>query len=326
MKLSLHLLAWRAMFLSVPTSAVNFYVSPSGADSNPGTSASQPFLTLSAAQQAVRNQVASSMTENVTVSLADGIYSLSAPLRFTSLDSGKNGFSVNWVGPGATISGGLKVTGWAVGSNGIYSANVPAGTKSRNLYVNGNASNYARRKIANRNDITYTSTSMKWTSPSYDWMMNTQGIANAEVRFINSFTDRYAPIKSVGNRELIMKQNWWFNNNWGYDHVAKPNADFGVWVQNALALLTEGGQFYLDSNAGKVYYKPLSGEDMATAETYLATLDTLVSVGGTYEDPAHDISYIGISFVSFHEALIRAALISLILKFRHTLLGYKQQI
>lgn len=307
MKPKLHLLAWWATFLSVPTSAVNFYVSPSGADSNVGTSASQPFLTLSAAQQAVQNQIAKSMTENVTVNLAGGIYPLSAPLRFTSLDSGENGFSVNWVGPGATISGGLKVNGWTVGSNGIYSANVPAGTKSRNLYVNGKASNYARRKFASRKDITFTNTSMKWTSSSYDWVTNTPGIANGEVRFINSFTDRYAPIKSVGNQELIMKQNWWFNNNWGYDTVAKPNADFGVWVQNALALLTEGGQFYLDSSAGKVYYMPLTGEDMTTAETYLATLDTLVSIGGTYADPAHDISFQGISFVSIHEVFMQAA-------------------
>lgn len=305
MKPSLHPFLWWATFLGVPTSAVNFYVSPSGADSNAGTSASQPFLTLSAAQQAVQNQIAKSMTENVTVNLAAGIYPLPAPLKFNSQDSGENGFSVNWVGPGATISGGLKVSGWTAGSNGIYSANVPAGTKSRNLYVNGKASSYARKKI-NRKDFTFTNTSLKWTSASYDWISNTQGIANGEVRFINSFTDRYSPIKSVGTRELIMKQNWWFNNNWGYDTVAKPNADFGVWVQNALALLTEGGQFYLDSSAGKVYYMTLAGEDMATAETYLATLDTLVSVGGTYADPAHDISFQGISFVSHSEVFMQA--------------------
>ncbi|KAL2067528.1 hypothetical protein VTL71DRAFT_1953 [Oculimacula yallundae] len=296
MKTSLHLLAWCSMILWTPTFAANFYVSPHGANSNDGTSASKPFLTLYAAQQAVRTQVARSMTENITVNLDDGFYFLSTPLSFTALDSGRNGYSVAWVASNATISGGIRVTGWTAGSNGVYSANVPVGTKSRNLYVNGKASNYARKKIANRKDITLTSTSMKWTSGSYDWITKTPGIASAEVRFINSFTDRYAPIKSVGNKELVMKQNWWFNNNWGYDTVAKPNADFGVWVQNVLALLTEGGQFYLDSGAGKVYYKPLSGENMATAETYLATLGTLVSVGGTYNDPAHDISFTGINF------------------------------
>jgi hypothetical protein len=52
----------------------------------------------------------------------------------------------------------------------------------------------------------------------------------------------------------------------GYDTVSKPYADFGVWVQNALPLLTEGGQFCLDLGAGKTYYKPLSGENIETIQ------------------------------------------------------------
>lgn len=287
-----------AAVLAQHAAAFDLYVSPSGADTNLGTSEAKPFKTLSAAQRAVQDQLARSPAENVTVHLGPGIYTLSAPLRFTDKDSSKGGASVRWAGSGAIVSGGLEVTGWAAGSNGIYSANVPVGTRSRNLYVNGKASNFARKKIANRKDLTYTSTSIKWTNTALDWITSAPGIASAEVRFINSFTDRYAPIASVKTRELVMKQNTWFNQNWGYDHVAKPNADFGVWVQNALGLLTDGGQFYLDSAAGKVYYKPLAGEDMSTAKSYLGVLETLVSVGGTYANPAHDISFQDISFVS----------------------------
>jgi hypothetical protein len=284
-----------ASILSV--SALDFYVASNGSDTNTGTSNQQALKTLSKAQQVVRSQIASSMTENVTVHVGPGIYTLSAPLTFTADDSGKNGFTVNWVGSGATISGGLKVSNWTTGTNGVYSASVPVGTKSRNLYVNGQASNYARRKI-NRKDFSFTSTGMTWTSSSYDWLMSTAGIANAEIRFIDSFTDRYAPIQSVGNRQLVMKQYVWFNQMWGYDYPAKPNADYGVWVQNAQALLSDGGQFYLDSAGGKVYYKPLNGENMATAETYLGTQETLLAIGGTYANPAHDISFQGINFVS----------------------------
>ncbi|KAF2275439.1 pectin lyase-like protein [Westerdykella ornata] len=276
--------------------AVDFYVAPNGSDNGDGTSPTTAFQTLSKAQQAVRKQIASGMQENITVHVGPGTYSLSAPLKFTADDSGKGGFTVHWVGSGALISGGQKVTGWTAGSNGVYSASVPAGLKSRNLYVNGKASNYARKKIANRKDFTYTSTGMKWTSSSYDWITSTPGIAGAELRFLNSFADRYAPIKSAGNRELVMEQNTWYNQLWGYDTVNKNNADFGVWVQNALALLTEGGQFYLDSGAGKVYYKPLSGERMDSIEAYLGVLEALVIFGGTYTNPVHDISFEGISF------------------------------
>jgi hypothetical protein len=286
-----------ASFLAPYVAAADVYVSTTGSDSNDGLSEAKAFSTLTKAQQAVRAQI-SSMNANITVRIAPGTYELTAPLVLTAQDSGKNGFKVNWVGAGATVSGGRKLTGWTAGTNGVYSASVPQGTKSRNLYVNGQASNYARRKIANRKDLTYTASSIKWSSGTYDWITSTSGIEQAEVRFINSFTDRYAPIQGKGNRELIMKQDSWFNNNWGYDHVAKPNADFGVWVQNALALLTEGGQFYLDSKAGKVYYKPLSGENMATVDAHLGVLETLVAVGGTYDAPAHDITFQDLSFVS----------------------------
>jgi len=279
-----------------PAAALDFFVSPSGADTNDGTSETKAFKSVPAAQKAVQAQLAKNPSENITVRLVSGTYALTAPLWFTDKDSGKSGNPVKWVGTDATLSGGLEVTGWAAEANGIYSANVPVGTKSRNLYVNGKASNFARRKI-NRKDLQYTSTSVKWSNSGLDWITTVKGIEKAEIRWINSFTDRYSPIASTKNRELVMKQNWWFLNTWGYDHVAKPNADFGVWIQNAKDLLSEGGQFYLDSAAGKVYYKPLTGENMATAKTYLGVLETIIAVGGTaYNSPAHDISFSGINF------------------------------
>ncbi|KAH6628221.1 hypothetical protein F5144DRAFT_549559 [Chaetomium tenue] len=294
----LSLLPWLAVASigSSPAAALDFYVSPVGSDNNAGTSPNAPFGSIAHAQEAVRSQISASMKENVTVHLAPGLYPISKTLSFTAQDSGRNGFTVFWTGPGAVISGGIRVTGWKQGSNGVWSASIPAGTKSRNLYVNGQAANFARRKLANRKDFQFTSSGMSWSNSQYDWLMNTAGIAGAEVRFINSFTDRWAPIQSAGNRQLVMRQSSWFNNMWGYDTVAKPNADFGVWVQNALALMTDGGQFYVDSAAGKVYYKPLAGENMDTASTYLGVLECIVSVGGTYDNPAHDLTFQDISF------------------------------
>ncbi|KAK4031319.1 pectin lyase [Parachaetomium inaequale] len=277
--------------LSTYTQAVDFYVSTSGTDSGIGTK-DLPFRTIPQAQQAVRKQIVSSLTEPVNVHVASGVYTLSAPLTFTVADSGKNGIPVNWIGIDATISGGLKVTGWKQDGNGIYSASVPAGTKSRNLYVNGIASNLARRKV-NRKDFTYTATGLTWTNPANDWIQTTEGITGAEIRWINSFTDRYARIRTVANRQAVMEQTAWKNQIQGYDTVNKPNADFGCWVQNARALLSEGGQFYLDSAAGKVYYKPQQGENMATADTWLGLLEAVVIVGGTYDHPAHDINFDG---------------------------------
>ena len=282
-------------------SSWDIYVSSDGSDANDAT-AGKPCKSLQQAQRAVRKALHQGHCDDVTVHIGDGTYFLPEPLNFTGADSGCDGKPVRWTASGsnAVISGGTKVTEWTLNeTSGIYSAAVPKGIQSRNLFVNGWASNYARRMI-NRTDFEYTNFTMTWNSSAYDWLMTTPGIAGAEIRAISSFTDRYAPIEAVGDRELIMLQDCWQNQVIGYDTIPQPNADFGVWVQNALSLLHEGGQFYLDSGAGTVYYMPLVGEDMSTAETYLGTLEALVILGGTYDDPIHDVSFEGLNFVRPH--------------------------
>lgn len=285
---------------SIASASSNFHVSPTGSDFNVGSSAS-PFQTLQKAQNAVRAALTHSNPGSITVSVADGLYPLSSPLYFNSTDSGKNGIPVQWIASGsnALISGGTPITGWTEnGTTGIYTALVPKGIQSRNLYVNGNAAQYSRRMIT-RSDFTFTSTGMTWTNPEYDYIMSLSGIENVEIRASNSFTDRYAPVQSVGQRELIMKQDCWSNQLIGYDTIESPAADFGVWIQNSRDLLIDGGQYFLDSPNGQIHYMPLAGENMATVSAYLGTLETLLAIGGTLDSPAHDIVFQNLNFVSY---------------------------
>ncbi|PQE07322.1 pectin lyase fold virulence factor protein [Rutstroemia sp. NJR-2017a WRK4] len=281
-------------------SATKFYVSPDHHEgqSRDDNSTAIHFTDIITAKNAVRNAISAGQKANITVFMSDGIYYLDTPLHFSSADSGSNGYTVTWkaTGTGATISGGLKVTNWTKNdTTGIYSANVPKNTQSRNLYVNGWAANYARAKL-DRKYLTFTNTSVQWTTPNYDWLMTTPGMANAELRSINSFTDRYAPIKAVGNRELIMVQDCWKNQVIGWDDFVAPFSDFGVWIQNSLALLDEGGEYYLDSDAGIVYYMPLKGEDLSKVDTYLGIQEALVVISGSYDDPAQLLSFEGLNF------------------------------
>jgi hypothetical protein len=293
-------LATIALFVA-RVSSLDFYVSPSGSsNSSRLESGSNVFQSIPAAKGAVRAKIASGMSEDITVHVSDGTYYLDSPLNFTTADSGKNGHTVLWKasGPNVTISGGLKLQNWVEDpTKGIWRAAIPQGTKSRNLFVNGWAANYARKKLV-RGNFTATNTSYTWNDPKFDWLMQTPGIEKAEIRSIQSFTDRYSPIAGVSNRSLVMVQPVWENNIIGWDHIGSPFADFGLWVQNALALLEEGGQHYVDSDAGLVYYKPLDGENMATVDTHLGILEALVTVSGTYDEPAHDISFEGFHFAS----------------------------
>lgn len=73
-------------------------VSPQGSDEGDG-SAAHPFATLARAQAAVRGLNAD---RDVTVQLADGVYRLRTPLRFTAADGGQDGYTVRWeAAPGA---------------------------------------------------------------------------------------------------------------------------------------------------------------------------------------------------------------------------------
>jgi hypothetical protein len=114
------------------------YVSPSGDDTNPGTSASKPVRTLPRARDLVRG-LNSAMTADITVSLAAGTYQLTQPLTLDARDSGSGGHSVVWtaaVGAHPVISGGTRITGWKKSGN-LWSAPVPASLATRQLYVNG---------------------------------------------------------------------------------------------------------------------------------------------------------------------------------------------
>ncbi|WZH47151.1 LOW QUALITY PROTEIN: pectin lyase fold/virulence factor [Fusarium acuminatum] len=274
--------------------AANVYVDINGIDSNSG-SADKPVKSIKKAQELVRELIPSA-EDDITVHIGPGTWVVDAPIVFTTEDSGINGITVTWSGSETIISGGLNIRDWVKGEDGIWSASVPAGTMSRNLFVNGFAAQYARRQIQNREEFNYTEVGMSWSSPKYDWIMKTPGIEKGELRAINSFTDRIALIEAVGDHVLEMKSQIWANQIIGYDQIAKPFWDGGLWIQNVKALLTDGGQFYLDRDESVLYYQPLEGEDMATASAYLGIEEVLMVVGGTYEDPIHDLRFEGITF------------------------------
>ncbi|KAH8764510.1 pectin lyase fold/virulence factor [Hyaloscypha sp. PMI_1271] len=214
---------------------LNYYVSPQGSDSNSGTIAS-PFLTLTKAQAAVRIAVATKPAEAITVNIADGVYILNTTLLLTAEDSGTSGYPVVWkaLGSNALISGGLKLTGWTLNSTtGIYSTTVPVGTQSRNLYVGGSAAQYARAFL-DKSKFGFTNTSITWTDSAYDWLATLPGIGNAEIRSMNSFTDR--------------------------------RLGYGI-IWDTMHFLILGG-----------------------------ILEAIVAVGGTYDAPAHDVTFQGLNF------------------------------
>jgi len=123
-------------------SAQPYFVSPAGDDANPGT-LERPFATLPRAQRAAGQK-------HGDVFLRGGVYYLSAPLVFTSADSGTKETPVvfqNYRGEKPVISGGVRLDqlDWQPYANGVLRAKVPAptresdGTRPARLSVPGRA-------------------------------------------------------------------------------------------------------------------------------------------------------------------------------------------
>jgi len=262
------------------------YASPSGSGSACSSaspcSITQARLNVEAAD--------SNMSGDIVVQLAGGTYRLSAPLTLTSADSGSNGHRVIWqAAPGSTpvITGSHTVSGWQqVGTSAIWRAQVPAGTQSRQLYVNGVRATVARTSGApsgwSVNDAGYAVAS---GGTRLDTLADPKDV---DVVGVQQFRWSTCRVVSATATQITMQQPCWANRK-----IAGVKTSY---LQNNVAYLNQPRQWSLDSSAGYVYYQPASGENLATADVELPVLDQLVNAQGTASAPVHDITFSGLTF------------------------------
>jgi len=288
-----------AAFVAAPAraaSTVTIAVSPTGNDSNPGTP-DQPVATPAMAQQLAR---AKSADNDVVVQLAGGTYRLTAPLTFTSADSGSNGHQVTWqaaAGQTPILSGGQQVTGWTLQDSAanIYVANVPKGADSRQLYVDGALAPRASISLS-RNDVQITTSGMTIVNSALNYLATLPEQNRIEVESQNSFTDRYSPVDHISGTTITMQQPAWNNNNWGYDTLAKPFGGGQLFLENSYSFLKSAGQWYLDPQAGQLFYKAPAGKNPAQSDIELPRLSSLLDVSGSYTATVHDLAFKGLHF------------------------------
>ncbi|MFI6025387.1 right-handed parallel beta-helix repeat-containing protein [Amycolatopsis magusensis] len=293
------LTAAMAVLAPVPAAsaaATTLHAAPSG--TGIACTAADP-CSLPAAQAAVRSLVGT-MSGDLVVELADGVYRLSEPLRLTAADSGHHGHRVVWrAAPSArpVLTGARAVTGWTVADAGknIWRANVGAGIDARQLYVDGAIATRARTRV-NRSDFTFASAGLGFSSPALGYLNNLARPDRVEVESVNSFTDRYSPVRSISGNFITMRQPAWNNNTFGYDTLAAPHRAGPFYLANAYEFLDSPGEWYLDPGSGTLFVVPPAAQDPEKVSVELPVLQSLVSVGGTYDAPAHDLTFSGLTF------------------------------
>ncbi|OLE29223.1 MAG: hypothetical protein AUG49_00225 [Catenulispora sp. 13_1_20CM_3_70_7] len=201
--------------------------------------------------------------------------------------------------PGANpiIDGAQKVTGWSQfdATKNIWRANVGTGFDTRQLYVDGQLATRARTQLT-RSDLTVTPTGFTFTNSALNYLNTLANQNRVQVETLDSWTDRYMPVQSISNNTFTIQQPAWDNNTWGWDTVQHPFRDAPLYLENAYELLDAAGEWYLNTATGYLYYKPLAGQDLSTADVELPRLQSLIGVGGTYAAPAHNLSFVGVQF------------------------------
>lgn len=282
--------------------AKELYVSPKGKDSNPGTSES-PFRTLKKARDAVR-ALATDVSGDIVVYLEDGTYTQAMTLRFDDRDSGRSG---NWVvyraaqGAKPVISGGRPVSGWVKDAGNRWKA--PASIDdTRQLYVNGVRAKRARGEFPEGaeeyGDLQFIDGDAGYILPeSAASMAEWKNQDRMELGYFNSWGHMICRVHDIAKDEAgSIKMAMHQPNYFLVKRKEGVQAQYPNYVENAIELLDEPGEWYLDRTSKTFYYIPRDGEDMAKAKAVAASLDTLVEIRGSLDKPAHHIRFESITF------------------------------
>ena len=285
-----------------------FHVSPAGSDKNQGTEA-EPFKTIQRARDEVR-KVNQEMTGDIEVILHGGTYQISETLVFDHRDGGTGGHYVVYkaaAGATPTISGGKAISGWQADAEGRWKA--ACGEHFRQLYVNGKRAVRARSpgdratvsgmKLFGENGYRTTDAAMAdWRNPG-----------DIEFCYYVEWCHTRCKVQSIvrdGSHAIVRMVQPHFMLARCKEGV---QANLPNYIENALELLDEPGEWYLDRSDKVLYYKPLPGEKMNEVKVIAPLLEKLVELRGLLDKPVEHIQFHGITFA--HATWLRPSRIGL---------------
>jgi len=283
------------LFAALPTFAAQatLYVSSTGS----GTAFSEAQPGALPDVIAKIKSVNAAMTGDIMVQMAGGWYALSSTLAFDAACSGTNGYNVIFAGaPGEypVISGGKRITGWTLHDQvkNIYVATAPSGITNRQMYVNCVRAIRARKGnqydpvnglpmprgcgfSGNTLNASAQDIAAATGSPATDQELVYTGGAGG----LQQWQERRAPVTSISVSGTSISFS------------ASGGGSTALDWENAYGLIDQAGEFYVDMSANKVYYKPRTGEDMATAVVVSPCLEKLATFTGTSNVQFFDVTF-----------------------------------
>lgn len=278
---------------------IEFFVSPEGNDQWTGRFAAPvdqsdgPFATFERAMQMVRDlKAADGLTAPVTVFFRGGTYSLNQPILFTPQDSGTPDAPITYCNYGeekVILSGGRAVSGWQrLGDQWIV--DLPEvrekDLRFQQLFVNGERRFRARTPNSGYFQVNDPMNNPDWPFHYYrytfgfsagDLIAGWRNLRDAEIVLLHFWSDAHCPIESIDPQNLTVTLATPAWRPFTYDYTG---AGARYFVDNVYEGLDAPGEWYLDRTLGRLFYLPMPGEDMATAQVIVPELDQLMVFQG----------------------------------------------
>lgn len=282
-------------------------------------------LTPQAALEMIRASKAKGNKEAWTVIVKPGIYALAETLTFMPADSGTPQAPVTWVGEGegATISGGSVIKGWTTEADGTWSAPIPVAPDGKpayfeQLWVNGRRADRARLPNGGQGTASY----FNIVKPSITVVTNAEGkvsyVERATLTNESAAALGKIPADELPYAQMYVVHKWstarrilrrfdpatmtvetWSPRDW-HGWVKWNERETLVAFENVRSAFDAPGEWFYDAKAGRVRYRPLEGETIATAVVIApsAKLSQLVAFKGDPDKGAfvHDIAFRNLTF------------------------------
>lgn len=269
----------------------NIYVSAKGDDAYEGTK-EMPVKTLKRAKELI-TEINTSMTGDIIVNIAPGEYFLEETEKFNSIHGGKNGYNVIFRGSDEEnppiIHGGIKVTGWEEYKDGIYAADLDNVSDVRNLYVDGYSAVRARSENTFRLEEFYDDVNTEYIKDGYKVLKKRMPYSFSRPQDLETvwhlgWCAQRVPVSNVfqeGNMIVFESDAKNAVNKEISTETININTQKYFFLENAMELLDEPGEFYFNPSEKKIYYLKAEGETLENV--YIPVTEGLFEIGDKSE-------------------------------------------
>jgi hypothetical protein len=290
------------------------YVSPSGNDGWSGTFPSAnraqsdgPVASVHRALEVVRNRGdAAKFGSTTRIVLRGGVYDLKKSIVLAPDDSGTAEAPLiitAYPGEKPIISGGVTIKTWKARTDGLWEADAPEAMDTvtiNQLFAGGQRKDrprlpgknwYFMAGLVAQQELRNRAFHFEKGQIDPDW----HALRDVEVLSFESWTTERQWVQSVDTKaETVYLQN--SGHEFGTFEIRQR-----FYIDNVREALKEPGQWYFDRPAGKILYKPDTGDRLANFIAVIPVLRHLIEFRGSPERNAY-VQHVTVKGVSFQHS------------------------